>query len=167
MNSWKNLENRDWLSCSPVAHCQEGQWWTWYKRGSMFGFNDISSQWGLSGQDGKMVGGQWWWTEPSDPLQPRTPPEWSHRFPKVGRMSKNYLKFPTQIISILNLDQLKGTVLQMINFCLNLIFWIVMGGGIARFGRRGLKTTETWKFWSQNLSPGVLRRGAPGVSRGP
>ena len=40
-----------------------------------------------------------------------------------------------------------------------------MGCGIARFGRRGLKTTETWKFWSQNLSPGVLRRGAPGVSR--
>merc|ERR1712067_152807 len=40
-----------------------------------------------------------------------------------------------------------------------------MGCGIARFGRRGLKTTETLKFWSQNLSPGVLRRGAPGVSR--
>ena len=40
-----------------------------------------------------------------------------------------------------------------------------MGCGIARFGRRGLKTTETWKFWSQILSPGVLRRGAPGVSR--
>ena len=40
-----------------------------------------------------------------------------------------------------------------------------MGCGMARFGRRGLKTTETWKFWSQNLSPGVLRRGAPGVSR--
>ena len=37
--------------------------------------------------------------------------------------------------------------------------------GIARFGRRGLKTTETRKFWSQILSPGVLRRGAPGVSR--
>ena len=41
---------------------------------------------------------------------------------------------------------------------LNLIFWIVMGCGIARFGRKGLKTTETWKFWSQILSPGVLRR---------
>ena len=27
------------------------------------------------------------------------------------------------------------------------------------------ETTETWQFWSQNLSPGVLRRGAPGVSR--
>ena len=40
-----------------------------------------------------------------------------------------------------------------------------MGCGIARFGRRGLKTTETWKFWSQILSPGVLRRGAPGVLR--
>ena len=55
---------------------------------------------------------------------------------------------------------------QKINFYhLNLIFWIAMGCGIARFGQRGLKTTETWKFWSQNLSPGVLRRGAPGVSR--
>ena len=32
-----------------------------------------------------------------------------------------------------------------------------MGCGIARFGRRSLKTTETWKFWSQNLSPGVSR----------
>ena len=42
---------------------------------------------------------------------------------------------------------------------------VIMGCGIARFGRKGLKTTETWKFWSQNLSPGVLRRGAPGVSR--
>ena len=40
-----------------------------------------------------------------------------------------------------------------------------MGCGIARFGRRGLKTTETWKFLSQILSPGVSRRGAPGVSR--
>ena len=40
-----------------------------------------------------------------------------------------------------------------------------MGCGIARFGRKGLKTTETWKFWSQILSPGVLRRGAPGVLR--
>ena len=59
----------------------------------------------------------------------------------------------------------KGILHQKIFYCLNLIFWIVMGCGIARFGRRCLKTTETWKFWSQNLSPGVLRRGAPGVSR--
>merc|ERR1711952_558896 len=40
-----------------------------------------------------------------------------------------------------------------------------MGCGIAVFGRKGLKTTETRKFWSQILSPGVLRRGAPGVLR--
>ena len=59
----------------------------------------------------------------------------------------------------------KGILHQKTFYRLNLIFWIVMGCGIARFGRRGLKTTETWKFWSQNLSPGVLRRGAPGVSR--
>ena len=61
--------------------------------------------------------------------------------------------------------KLKGILHQKIFYRLNLIFWIVMGCGIARFGRRGLKTTETWKFWSQILSPGVLRRGAPGVSR--
>ena len=46
----------------------------------------------------------------------------------------------------------KGILHQKIFYRLNLIFWIVMGCGIARFGRRGLKTTETWKFWSQILS---------------
>ena len=61
--------------------------------------------------------------------------------------------------------QVKGILHQNFFYRLNLIFWIVMGCGMARFSRRGLKTTETWKFWSQNLSPGVLRRGAPGVSR--
>ena len=63
---------------------------------------------------------------------------------------------------------------------LNLIFWIVMGCGIARFGWRGLKTTEnlkilvskfvprgfearrTWGFEAQRH--GVSRGGA-GVSR--
>ena len=39
--------------------------------------------------------------------------------------------------------RLKGILHQKIFYCLNLIFWIVMGCGIARFGRRGLKTTET------------------------
>ena len=53
---------------------------------------------------------------------------------------------------------LKGILHQNKFYRLNLIFWIVMGCGIARFGRMGLKTTETWKFWSQILSPGVLRR---------
>ena len=62
-------------------------------------------------------------------------------------------------------ERVKGILHQKIFYCLNLIFWIIMGCGIARFGRKGLKTTETWKFWSQILSPGVLRRGAPGVSR--
>ena len=38
---------------------------------------------------------------------------------------------------------LKGILHQKIFYRLNLIFWIVMGCGIARFGRRGLKTTET------------------------
>ena len=37
----------------------------------------------------------------------------------------------------------KGILHQKIFYRLNLIFWIVMGCGIARFSRRGLKTTET------------------------
>ena len=63
------------------------------------------------------------------------------------------------------LFQFKGILHQKIFYRPNLIFWIVMGCGIARFGRRGLKITKTWKFWSQNLSPGVSRRSRPGVSR--
>ena len=39
--------------------------------------------------------------------------------------------------------KVKGILHQKIFFRLNLIFWIVMGCGIVRFGRRGLKTTET------------------------
>ena len=37
----------------------------------------------------------------------------------------------------------KGILHQKFFYCLNLIFWIIMGCGIARFGRKGLKTTET------------------------
>ena len=59
----------------------------------------------------------------------------------------------------------KGILHQKIFYRPNLIFWIVMRCGIAHFGRRGLKIAETSKFWSKNLSPGVLRRGGPGVSR--
>ena len=57
----------------------------------------------------------------------------------------------------LNIAYLKGILHQK----------ILDSNGVwySRFGRRGLKTTETWKFWSQFLSPGVLRCGAPGVSR--
>ena len=40
-------------------------------------------------------------------------------------------------------DDLKGILHQKNFYRLNLIFWIVMGCGIACFGRRGLKTTET------------------------
>ena len=36
---------------------------------------------------------------------------------------------------------MKGIPHQKKLYCLNLIFWIVMGCGIARLGRRGLKTT--------------------------
>ena len=35
----------------------------------------------------------------------------------------------------------KGILHQKIFYRLNLIFWIVMGCGIAHFGRRGLKIT--------------------------
>ena len=45
------------------------------------------------------------------------------------------------ILTIQNL--VKGILHQKIFYGLNLIFWIVMGWGIARFGQRGLKTTET------------------------
>ena len=38
---------------------------------------------------------------------------------------------------------IKGILHQKIFYRLNLIFWKVMGCGIARFGRKGLKTTET------------------------
>ena len=87
--------------------------------------------------------------------------------------------WPGQKAKLIN-PSFKGILHQKNFYRLNLIFWIVMGCGIARFGRRGLKTTETWKFWSQNLSPrgfearrtwgfeaqhhGVSRGGA-GVSR--
>ena len=40
-------------------------------------------------------------------------------------------------------SSVKGILHQKIFYRLNLIFWIVMGCGIARFGRKGLKTTET------------------------
>ena len=75
------------------------------------------------------------------------------------------LNWKAQHLSLVTIFTFRGILHQKNFYRLNLIFWIVMGCGIARFGRRGLKTTETWKFWSQNLSPGVLRRGAPGVSR--
>ena len=48
---------------------------------------------------------------------------------------------PVTPLTLLTL--LKGILHQKIFYRLNLIFWIVMGCGIARFGRRGLKTTET------------------------
>ena len=46
-------------------------------------------------------------------------------------------------ICFLDLGIVKGILHQKNFYRLNLIFWIVMGCGIARFGRRGLKTTET------------------------
>ena len=40
-------------------------------------------------------------------------------------------------------NSVKGILHQKIFYRPNLIFWIVMGCGIARFGRRGLKITKT------------------------
>ena len=45
----------------------------------------------------------------------------------------------------LSINNVKGTVHQIINFRINLIFWIVMEGDIAHLVRRGLKTTYTGK----------------------
>ena len=55
----------------------------------------------------------------------------------LGKTSPIYY-FSNQIFHIF-----KGILHQKIFYRPNLIFWIVMGCGIARFGRRGLKTTET------------------------
>ena len=38
---------------------------------------------------------------------------------------------------------------------LNLIFWNIMGDGIAHFGRSGLETIYTKKMWSRILLPGT------------
>ena len=44
-------------------------------------------------------------------------------------------------LRLVNVSKVKG-ILHQKKFCrLNLIFWIVMGCGIAHFARRGLKTT--------------------------
>ena len=53
------------------------------------------------------------------------------------------LKFVMVLMLVLMNGSLKGILHQKIFYRLNLLFWIVMGCGIARFGRRGLKTTET------------------------
>ena len=51
---------------------------------------------------------------------------------------------------------LKGSS-HKIFFSLNFIFWITMGCGVVRLGWKGLKTTWTWNFWSQSLSPWDLK----------
>ena len=55
---------------------------------------------------------------------------------------------------------IKGIVHNFFLYRSNLIFWIVMGCGIADFGRRGLKTPKTQHFWVFILSPGTSTRGA-------
>ena len=72
----------------------------------------------------------------ADPLR------WWRASPLLGSqqiltISKSTLAFPTCLVKF------KGILHQKIFYRLNLIFWIIMGCGIARFGLKGLKTTET------------------------
>ena len=54
----------------------------------------------------------------------------------------NLMTVPTPASDLI-LIHFKGILHQQIFYRLNLLFWIVMGCGIAPFGRKGLKTTET------------------------
>ena len=56
----------------------------------------------------------------------------------IVKMKLNLKSIPSHEDNVI-----KGILHQKNFYRLNLIFWIVMGCGIARFGRRGLKTTET------------------------
>ena len=56
----------------------------------------------------------------------------SHKLPRLVLFIK--------VIIIINI---KGIRHQENFYRLNFIFWIIVGCGIARFGRKGLKTTET------------------------
>ena len=54
-------------------------------------------------------------------------------------------RFPTNLKMPFAWSYLKGILHQKNFYRLNLIFWIVMGFGIARFGLKGLKTAP-WGF---------------------
>ena len=62
---------------------------------------------------------------------------------------------------VLAYSYLKGFVHQFF-YRSTLIFLIVMGCGIADFGRRGLKRPKTQKNWPKILSPGVSTSSAWG-----
>ena len=63
---------------------------------------------------------------------------------KKDLMNPKFLMIQKELrLEVRTLIILKGILHQKIFYRLNLIFWIVMGCSIARFGRRGLKTTET------------------------
>ena len=66
----------------------------------------------------------------------------------LGKETRNpaYLHNSSDVYDKNTLDRqacVKGILHQKNFYRLNLIFWLVMGCGIARFGRRGLKTSET------------------------
>ena len=62
-----------------------------------------------------------------------------------------------EAISAVDLAWRYMLVPQFFVYCLNLIFWLEMGSGIARFGQMGPKTL---KIWSWILSPEILNGGA-------
>ena len=53
------------------------------------------------------------------------------------------IDFLDALASLKTMFKIKGILHQKNFYCLNLTFWIIMGCGIAHFGWKGLKTTET------------------------
>ena len=53
------------------------------------------------------------------------------------------VEYDPDLLIFLFIENIKGILHQKNFYRPNLIFWIVMGCGIARFGRRGLKITKT------------------------
>ena len=89
-----------------------------------------------------------------------------HRHASEYNRLKNYFLYSTNLSMnkfVQHIDRscvFKGIVHQFFFYCSNLIFWVVMGCGIADFGRRVLKTPTTQHFWIFILSPGTSTRGA-------
>ena len=65
------------------------------------------------------------------------------RYPTYHEKDEHELDTKTITDPQRELHLIKGILHQKNFYRLNLIFWIVMGCGIARFGRGSLKTTET------------------------
>ena len=95
----------------------------------------------------------WKWSSPNPKLPESLLKSWIAGTVEGGYGAKhgvagNSLQVPNDlttskdiIADVLVLNNFKGIVPQKMFLRLNLIFWIVMGCGIAIFGRRGLKAT--------------------------